>query len=102
MSDDRHDAIRTRAYQLWEDEGRPHGRDEHHWHEASRTDGDAVSGPAATAAGDEAGGDLTEELPAAPPPAPRPRSAKPKEPPQTTAAEPGAKKSRSPKAKSAK
>jgi hypothetical protein len=90
MSDDRHDAIRTRAYQLWEEEGRPHGRDEHHWHEASR------------GAGDEAGGDLTEELPAAPPPAPKPRAARPKEPPQTTAAEPSAKKARSLKPKSAK
>jgi len=28
--------IRTRAYQIWEQEGRPHGRDREHWHEAER------------------------------------------------------------------
>lgn len=26
--------IRERAYQIWEQEGRIHGRDEHHWHMA--------------------------------------------------------------------
>lgn len=28
--------IRMRAYQIWEQEGRPHGRDEEHWREAER------------------------------------------------------------------
>jgi hypothetical protein len=28
--------IRVRAYQIWEQEGRPHGRDREHWHEAER------------------------------------------------------------------
>jgi hypothetical protein len=28
--------IRTRAYLLWEQEGRPHGRDQEHWQEAER------------------------------------------------------------------
>jgi hypothetical protein len=28
--------IRMRAYQIWEQEGRPHGRDEDHWREAER------------------------------------------------------------------
>jgi large subunit ribosomal protein L21 len=27
-------AIRARAYQIWEDEGRPHGRHESHWQRA--------------------------------------------------------------------
>jgi large subunit ribosomal protein L21 len=27
-------AIRARAYQIWEDEGRPHGRHEQHWQRA--------------------------------------------------------------------
>jgi hypothetical protein len=27
--------IRLRAYQIWEAEGRPEGRDEEHWHQAS-------------------------------------------------------------------
>jgi Protein of unknown function (DUF2934) len=30
------DRIRMRAYQIWEQEGRPHGRDEDHWREAER------------------------------------------------------------------
>lgn len=36
MSDDRHEVIRARAHQLWEDEGRPEGREEAHWLQASR------------------------------------------------------------------
>jgi hypothetical protein len=28
--------ISVRAYQLWEQEGRPHGRDQAHWLEAER------------------------------------------------------------------
>lgn len=28
--------IRARAYYIWEQEGRPHGRDQHHWQEAER------------------------------------------------------------------
>lgn len=29
------DGIRKRAYALWEQEGRPEGRDQHHWEQAS-------------------------------------------------------------------
>lgn len=36
MSDDRHEVIRARAHQLWEDEGRPEGREDAHWLQASR------------------------------------------------------------------
>jgi hypothetical protein len=28
--------IRNRAYEIWEREGRPHGRDREHWHQARR------------------------------------------------------------------
>ena len=28
--------IKQRAYQIWENEGRPHGRDREHWERASR------------------------------------------------------------------
>jgi DUF2934 family protein len=28
--------ISVRAYQMWEQEGRPHGRDQAHWFEAER------------------------------------------------------------------
>lgn len=31
MEADREDRIRARAYQLWEEEGRPEGRAEQHW-----------------------------------------------------------------------
>jgi Protein of unknown function (DUF2934) len=29
-----HETIRARAYESWEQEGRPHGRDREHWHQA--------------------------------------------------------------------
>lgn len=35
MSDDRHDRVRRRAYELWEQQGGEHGRDQDHWHRAS-------------------------------------------------------------------
>jgi hypothetical protein len=31
---DPHDLVRTRAYLLWVEEGRPEGRDVEHWHRA--------------------------------------------------------------------
>ncbi len=34
MEADRDDKIRARAYQLWEEEGRPEGRAEQHWYTA--------------------------------------------------------------------
>lgn len=34
---DRDDEIRARAYQLWEEEGRPEGRAEQHWFTAKET-----------------------------------------------------------------
>jgi hypothetical protein len=34
MADDLHERIRLRAYQLWEDEGRPDGADLKHWLQA--------------------------------------------------------------------
>jgi len=36
MQDTVEHRIRARAHQLWEDEGRPEGRAEHHWYEARR------------------------------------------------------------------
>ena len=35
MGADRNDLIRQRAYAIWEQEGRPHGKDEEHWRRAS-------------------------------------------------------------------
>jgi hypothetical protein len=40
------DRIAARAYALWEEEGRPHGRDEQHWQRAESE----VSGTGASAA----------------------------------------------------
>ena len=34
MSDDREQRIRERAQSLWEEEGKPQGRDEEFWHRA--------------------------------------------------------------------
>ena len=52
MNGKRDEQIRSRAYAIWEREGRPHGRQEHHWHQAIR-EVDAGSGdpetPAASA-----------------------------------------------------
>src|SRR5215470_486775 len=36
MNTDREQRIAARAYQLWEEEGRPHGAHERHWEQASR------------------------------------------------------------------
>jgi hypothetical protein len=36
-NDDRdHEAIRQRAFELWEAEGRPEGKHEEHWHRATQ------------------------------------------------------------------
>lgn len=56
------DRVRREAYRLWEEAGRPHGRDAEFWHEASAL----VEREAAASA--EA---------AAPPPKPRKKAAKP-------------------------
>jgi hypothetical protein len=41
MSPDLQEKIRTRAYELWESEGRPESRDLAHWHQAEREVGKA-------------------------------------------------------------
>ncbi|MFT6533255.1 MAG: hypothetical protein ACJASC_002816 [Limimaricola cinnabarinus] len=56
MADDREERIRQRAYDLWQNEGAPEGRDQDHWHEAAAqidaeeaTDNDVAPGTAAAA-----------------------------------------------------
>ena len=44
MADEREDRVRQRAYRLWEQAGRPHGRHEDHWHQASQEVGDELFG----------------------------------------------------------
>jgi hypothetical protein len=44
MSDDRDQRIRRRAHEIWEREGRPHGKDAEHWERAVREiDGEAAT-----------------------------------------------------------
>ncbi|UVC19397.1 DUF2934 domain-containing protein [Mesorhizobium onobrychidis] len=35
MSDDKHERIRRRAYEIWEREGQTHGLHERHWNQAT-------------------------------------------------------------------
>lgn len=41
MDHDTEHRVRERAYQIWEQEGRPHGRDAHHWQRAAAEFADA-------------------------------------------------------------
>jgi len=44
MPDDRDERIRRRAHEIWEREGRPHGKDAEHWERAAREiDGEAAA-----------------------------------------------------------
>jgi hypothetical protein len=46
-SDDLQQCIQRRAYELWENEGRPQGREQVHWQQAEReVQARGVSGPA--------------------------------------------------------
>jgi DUF2934 family protein len=57
MNGKKDDRIRSRAYGIWEREGRPQGRHEHHWHEASREVDDETSDGRTTAPGAETSSD---------------------------------------------
>jgi hypothetical protein len=63
MIDAREDRIRARAHAIWEGEGRPHGRDDEHWQQASREfgEGDGTSDPSARSLGSAAQSDLIPE-----------------------------------------
>lgn len=93
----RDDLIAKRAHEIWEQEGRPHGRDEEHWHRAA----EAI---AAEEGGVEDG--ATETAEAAPKAAKKPRATK-AEPvpkrgkPTEPAAEKASRAPRKPKAKPA-
>ena len=47
MASQNEEKIRARAHQLWESEGRPHGRDREHWEQAARELGNET-GPSST------------------------------------------------------
>lgn len=58
MSDDRHESISRRAYELWEKDGGSHGRHEEHWNQASREVGEpapSTLAPDGTTIGDGSG-----------------------------------------------
>ncbi|WP_126173537.1 DUF2934 domain-containing protein [Altericroceibacterium xinjiangense] len=65
MNSDLEKRIRDRAYEIWENEGRPQGRSEDHWAQARAEFSDARS---------ETG--IAPQEPAAAPPAPKTRSRK--------------------------
>ncbi|MBW9113313.1 DUF2934 domain-containing protein [Rhizobium cauense] len=52
MTETREEWIKKRAYALWEEEGRPSGRDFMHWEQA-RTERQALEGSAASPDGKE-------------------------------------------------
>jgi hypothetical protein len=68
--------IGRRAYELWEAEGRPEGRDVAHWHQAERDISDPVVAP------------IPESVPAAEP-VPKPRATRVPKPKATDAAAAG-------------
>ena len=73
---DLYDRVRQRAYELWEREGRPHGRDGEHWKMAEKEIGVAAAAASPTV--------TAKAAPAAPAPVKRPsllRARKPATPP---------------------
>ncbi len=50
MQTSSHEQISARAYQLWEEEGRPHGRDIEHWSRAAGELAGVTAAPATTSA----------------------------------------------------
>ena len=54
MSDDRSRHIQQRAYAIWEQQGRPHGRHEDHWRQA---ESEVAGGGASAAQGLDDGAD---------------------------------------------
>ena len=43
MQNGRDERVRSRAYELWEKEGRPEGRDKEHWSQAETESGDGAT-----------------------------------------------------------
>ena len=75
MTDDRHKAISRRAYELWEQEGRPEGRDKENWGQASVDIVDARSDAAEARAVSQKSGSPKKPKAAS---TAKPRSTKPK------------------------
>lgn len=56
MDQDRQERIRQRAHEIWESEGRPEGRDAHHWSQAEQELGED-SEKGGTSQGETSGSD---------------------------------------------
>ena len=67
MTTEREDRIRQRAHQLWEEQGRPEGRHDEHWQQASseigEDDGDSQGGGDNASTGDFAPAHRLQEDP---------------------------------------
>ncbi|WP_374293757.1 DUF2934 domain-containing protein [Sphingomonas sp.] len=101
---EREKKVRDRAYALWQAEGEPHGRDQHHWSQAELELGaddadaaaepaDAAAEPADSPAADTPRTDTQASAPTAAEPADSPAAPKPRATP--------ARKPRKPRAKQA-
>ncbi|WP_298090295.1 DUF2934 domain-containing protein [uncultured Sphingomonas sp.] len=94
---EREKKVRDRAYALWQAEGEPHGRDQHHWSQAElelgADDADAAAEPADSPAADTPLTDTQASAPAAAEPADSPAASKARATP--------ARKPRKPRAKQA-
>ena len=80
MDGDRERRIRERAYEIWEREGRPEGREAEHW-ERAEAEIAAQAGAGQDGAGSKPGGEPvpeTQDMPETPPP--RRSRAVPREP----------------------
>lgn len=110
MTDERHEKISRRAYELWEKDGGGHGRHDDHWHQAA-SEHDAEGSSAANALPEEPADSpasptpMTETPVAAhdPEPADHPvqtTAAEPLAPPAAVSAEPAARTTKARKAKS--
>src|SRR5436853_7678531 len=64
MRSDRNRRIEQRAHEIWEAEGRPHGKHDEHWHRAEREIAGGRGGTAGRAAG--SGGKPTSARKASP------------------------------------
>jgi len=62
MTNNRDDEIRRRAHQIWEDEGRPDGKESEHWERAAREAGGGGSASHARGLSGAAEGSKTERV----------------------------------------
>jgi hypothetical protein len=101
MTDERHEKISRRAYELWEKEGGAHGRHDDHWHQAA-SEHNSEGGSATTALPEEPADSPATPTPMTEAPA-APLDPEPADhPAQTTAAEPLAPANAQPAAKATK